>query len=58
MPSSAEIIVAYSDYPRTGPTHSLEYKMLSSMEVKAAIPWSCYVFNSMEFAITTPVFGT
>ena len=23
--------------------------MLFSMEVKAAIPWSCYVCNSMEF---------
>ena len=23
--------------------------MVFSMEVKAAIPWNCYVFNSMEF---------
>ena len=27
----------------------MECEAFFSMEVKAAIPWSCYVFNSMEF---------
>ena len=27
----------------------MECMVLFSMEVKAAIPWSCYAFNSMEF---------
>ena len=35
--------------PIAGPGHCMECKALFSMEVKAAIPWSCYVFNSMEF---------
>ena len=32
-----------------GPGHSMECEAFFSMEVKAAIPWSCYAFNSMEF---------
>ena len=34
---------------RRGPGHGMECMVLFSMEVKAAIPWSCYVCNSMEF---------
>ena len=33
----------------TGPGHIMECKVLLSMEVKVAIPGSCYAFNSMEF---------
>ena len=32
-----------------GSSHSMECEVFFSMEVKAAISWSCYVFNSMEF---------
>ena len=32
-----------------GPGHSMECEAFFSMEVKAAIPWSCFVCNSMEF---------
>ena len=32
-----------------GSGHSMECEVFFSMEVKAAISWSCYVFNSMEF---------
>ena len=32
-----------------GSSHSMECEVFFSMEVKAAISWKCYVFNSMEF---------
>ena len=32
-----------------GSSHSMECKVLSSMEVKVAIAWSCNVLNSREF---------
>ena len=32
-----------------GSGHSMECDVFFSMEVKAAISWKCYVFNSMEF---------
>ena len=32
-----------------GSGHSMECEVFFSMEVKAAISWKCYVFNSMEF---------
>ena len=32
-----------------GPGHSMECETFFSMEGKAAIPWSCYAINSMEF---------
>ena len=32
-----------------GSSHSMECDVFFSMEVKAAISWKCYVFNSMEF---------
>ena len=31
------------------PSHTLECKVFSSMEVKTAKLWSCNVFNSMNF---------
>ena len=34
---------------KEGSGHSMECEVFFSMEVKAAISWSCYVFNSMEF---------
>ena len=39
----------YVLHEQSGSGHSMECDVFFSMEVKAAISWKCYVFNSMEF---------